>query len=168
MLLREFAVSGMRLVAVEKGMLIAAAWSGKVETTEHDGLHLPDAFRHPPLAEPRLPGRHPASQATVCTKDRHLREKLGRVPGELTNNPQREEPSVMILSAVSCALFPYASIGVIYVLIKKEFPAAFPWEIFSALLYMAELWLIALIAAVLLLLRRKKAVCPAGACTRGQ
>ena len=52
----------------------------------------------------------------------------------------------MILSAVLCALFPYASIGVIYVLIKGYFPAAFPWEIFSALLYMAELWLIALIA----------------------
>jgi multidrug efflux pump subunit AcrB len=50
-----------------------------------------------------------------------------------------------------CALFPYASIGVIYVLIKGYFPAAFPWEIFSALLYMAELWLIALIAVLLLL-----------------
>lgn len=31
-LLREFAVSGMRLVAVEKGRVIAAAWSGKVKT----------------------------------------------------------------------------------------------------------------------------------------
>ena len=31
-LLREFAVSGMRLVAVEKGHVIAAAWSGKVKT----------------------------------------------------------------------------------------------------------------------------------------
>ena len=28
----EFAVSGMRLVAVEKGRVIAAAWSGKVKT----------------------------------------------------------------------------------------------------------------------------------------
>lgn len=65
----------------------------------------------------------------------------------------------MILSAVLCALFPYASIGVIYVLIKGYFPAAFPWEIFSALLYMAELWLIALIA-VLLLLRRKERYTP--------
>ena len=61
----------------------------------------------------------------------------------------------MILSAVLCALFPYASIGVIYVLIKGYFP----WEIFSALLYMAELWLIALIA-VLLLLRRKERYTP--------
>ena len=65
----------------------------------------------------------------------------------------------MILSAVLCALFPYASIGVIYVLIKGYFPAAFPWEIFSALLYMAELWLIALIA-VLFLLRRKERYTP--------
>ncbi|MBE7018183.1 MAG: CDP-diacylglycerol--glycerol-3-phosphate 3-phosphatidyltransferase [Ruminococcaceae bacterium] len=32
-LLREFAVSGMRLVAVEQGKVIAAAWSGKVKTT---------------------------------------------------------------------------------------------------------------------------------------
>ena len=32
-LLREFAVSGMRLVAVEQGRVIAAAWSGKVKTT---------------------------------------------------------------------------------------------------------------------------------------
>lgn len=31
-LLREFAVSGMRLVAVEQGRVVAAAWSGKVKT----------------------------------------------------------------------------------------------------------------------------------------
>jgi len=31
-LLREFAVSGMRLIAVEQGHVIAAAWSGKVKT----------------------------------------------------------------------------------------------------------------------------------------
>ena len=30
--LREFAVSGLRLVAVDKGRVIAAAWSGKVKT----------------------------------------------------------------------------------------------------------------------------------------
>ena len=32
MLVREFAVSGMRLIAVEKGRVIAAAWSGKIKT----------------------------------------------------------------------------------------------------------------------------------------
>ena len=31
-LLREFAVSGMRMVAVEKGRVIAAGWSGKIKT----------------------------------------------------------------------------------------------------------------------------------------
>ena len=32
-LFREFAVSGLRLVAVERSRVIAAAWSGKVKTT---------------------------------------------------------------------------------------------------------------------------------------
>lgn len=32
-LLREFAVSGMRLVAAEKGRVIAAGWSGKIKTS---------------------------------------------------------------------------------------------------------------------------------------
>ena len=32
-LVREFAVSGMRLIAAEKGRVIAAGWSGKVKTS---------------------------------------------------------------------------------------------------------------------------------------
>jgi len=31
-LVREFAVSGMRMIAIEKGRVIAAGWSGKVKT----------------------------------------------------------------------------------------------------------------------------------------
>ena len=32
MLLREFAVSGLRMIASDKGRVIAAGWSGKVKT----------------------------------------------------------------------------------------------------------------------------------------
>ena len=32
MILREFAVSGLRMVASDKGRVIAAGWSGKVKT----------------------------------------------------------------------------------------------------------------------------------------
>ena len=32
-IVREFAVSGLRMVAADKGKVIAAAWSGKVKTT---------------------------------------------------------------------------------------------------------------------------------------
>ncbi len=37
-LLREFAVSGMRLIAVEKGRVIAAGWSGKVRGVDQPHL----------------------------------------------------------------------------------------------------------------------------------
>ena len=58
-LLREFAVSGMRLVAVEKGRVIAAGWSGRDQDRQHHGVHLPDPVRHPPVAELCVPGRDP-------------------------------------------------------------------------------------------------------------
>ena len=120
-LLREFAVSGMRRCRRGEGACHRRRLVRQGQNCEHDGLHLPDALRHPPLAQPRLPGRHPRHNGLF--RRRVFREKLGRVPGELTNNPQREEPSVMILSAVLCALFPYAiHLEYVYVLDQGILP----------------------------------------------
>ena len=62
-LLREFAVSGMRLVAVEQGRVIAAAWSGKGQNGLDHGLPLRDAaqrFRRVRVVRSPVQCRHRA------------------------------------------------------------------------------------------------------------
>ena len=54
---REFAVSGLRLVAVDNGRVIAAGLVGEGQDRLHHGGHLPDAPAGPRLGGPRGHGR---------------------------------------------------------------------------------------------------------------
>ena len=47
---------------------------------QHHGVHLPDALRHPPLAESGVPGRHSGDHRLL--RRGVLRQKLGRIPRE--------------------------------------------------------------------------------------
>lgn len=62
---REFAVSGLRMVAAPKGVVIAAGWSGKDQDGVHHGLHLPDAAAHSRDFEHHLRGRDPGHHRVV-------------------------------------------------------------------------------------------------------
>ena len=57
-LLREFAVSGMRLVAVEKGARHRRRLVGKDQDRQHHGVYLPDPAGYPSGAELCMPGYH--------------------------------------------------------------------------------------------------------------
>ena len=83
-LLREFAVSGMRLVRQD-------------QDRQHHGVHLSDDLLRPgaPLAEPGVPGRHPGDHRLLRRGVFH--QELGRVPGVLTH---RKNP-VTIASVIS-------------------------------------------------------------------
>lgn len=43
---REFAVSGLRMIASDKGRVIAAGWSGKVQDCRHYGVRGADVPAH--------------------------------------------------------------------------------------------------------------------------
>ena len=64
-LLREFAVSGMRLVAVEKGRVIAAGWSGKVKTASTMVCICLILLGIPQCAELCVSGRHPGDNRVL-------------------------------------------------------------------------------------------------------
>lgn len=76
-LLREFAVSGMRLIAVEKGPGHRRGLVRQGQNRQHHGVHLPDSVRHSPLAEPGVPGGNPGDHRLL--RRGVFREKLGRV-----------------------------------------------------------------------------------------
>ena len=58
---REFAVSGLRLIAADNGRVIAAAWSGKAQDGLHHGGHLPDAAAGAPHGGCGRDGGHSSS-----------------------------------------------------------------------------------------------------------
>ena len=81
-LLREFAVSGMRLVAVEKGRH-RCRLVGQDQDRQHHGVHLPDPAGHSPVAELCVSGRHPGDNRVF--RHRILRQKRRRVQrGQMT------------------------------------------------------------------------------------
>lgn len=56
-LTREFAVSGLRMVAAEQGSVIAAAWSGKIKTASTMvGLCVMLLFTHSTLLDDSITG----------------------------------------------------------------------------------------------------------------
>lgn len=59
-IIREFGVSGLRMVAADKGRVIAAGWSGQGKDRLHYGVHRADAVAHRPLGQQYLCGCHRA------------------------------------------------------------------------------------------------------------
>ena len=90
--IREFAVSGLRMVAADKGRVIAAGWSGKVKSSfsRIDSLSQTKGIVYPPMSfsvkhtSRRVKSHHSSISPVKSPSDMPVMRTLTKVPAGIT------------------------------------------------------------------------------------